>query len=267
MALISMRLRAAAETPAPQIEPPLAPPRDPPELNASPLVILQSCHSLSLDTGSRIFDLGGAAVVGSMTNIHSASGSAFIKAFCDAALYRRATAGEALRDARNYFLCLASLRAARGHKEYAKSVRAALSFRLWGDPEARFTAGFGKDPSLQPIRAEWAAPGRLRVTLPKQRLAEARSAKYTARLFPGSQSAGIVAREPGSEIRSAMPVYYFRLDAPPGFAKAGYTRVERPGDASPRAVFLADPLDRNVWIAYFPAKERSRETFELLFQH
>ena len=92
----------------------------------------------------RIDELGGVALVGSVTPIHSGSGSALVKALSDAVLYRGATLGEALRDAQNYLFCLEDLKARRGQKEQAKSRRVALSFRLWGDPELRVLAGVGR---------------------------------------------------------------------------------------------------------------------------
>ena len=95
-----------------------------------PLVILQSCHSLEEPVTQQFLQLGGVGLIGSVTNIHSASNSTFIKALCDSMLYQGAPTGEALRDARNYYLCWRDLKAKRGHTELAKVHRVALSFSL-----------------------------------------------------------------------------------------------------------------------------------------
>ena len=71
-----------------------------------PLVILQSCSSLKEPLAQHLFDLGGVGLIGSVTGIHSASGSAYVKSTCNALLYQGQTLGEAIRYARNYFLCL-----------------------------------------------------------------------------------------------------------------------------------------------------------------
>ena len=100
-----------------------------------PIVVLQSCESLDDAVLWRLDELGGVAVIGSMTPIHSGCGSALLNAAMTSLLYRGGTLGETLRDAENYMFCVEDLKARRGHKERAKGIRVALSFRLWGDPE------------------------------------------------------------------------------------------------------------------------------------
>lgn len=249
--------------PAPEDAAPLPAPKPQPPLEGLPLVVLQSCHSLEEETARVVFERGGVALVGSTTNIHSASGSAFIKAFCDAALNREATAGEALRDARNYFFCLAELKAKRGHTQQAKVVRAALSFRLWGDPEMRVCHGRVRPPRRRPVRVRFGPPDRIVITLPARRLPECRTEKYRARMFPGSQAAGIVKSAKGRPRRRLMPLYFERLPLPDGFIERGFTRLRRAEDQGARAVFLIDDLRRHLYVAYFPKKERARATFTL----
>ncbi len=58
-----------------------------------PVVILQSCDSLDERVLWRIDELGGVALVGSVTPIHSGSGSGLVKALSDAVLYRGADLG------------------------------------------------------------------------------------------------------------------------------------------------------------------------------
>ena len=117
-----------------------------------PIVVLQSCESLDDAVLWRLDELGGVAVIGSMTPIHSGCGSALLNAAMTSLLYRGGTLGETLRDAQNYMFCVEDLKARRGHKEKAKGVRVALSFRLWGDPELqvlpmRARASRGRRPS------------------------------------------------------------------------------------------------------------------------
>ncbi|MEJ2704750.1 MAG: C25 family cysteine peptidase, partial [Sedimentisphaerales bacterium] len=234
------------------------------QLAGLPVVVLQSCHSLEEPTNRRILDLGGAGLVGSTTNVYSASGSAFVKAFCDGLLYRNQTVGEALRDARNYFLCLAALKKQRGHKETAKTYRAALSFGFWGDPEIRLFP-----PSLRarkdPVSAAFTGPHTVKVSTPRYRLAEAKNEKYLVRMFPGSQVAGIVRKLKNEPIRRLTPLYFFTLAAPAGFDADGYKHLEYGQSASERSVFLEDPFKRFVYILYFPEKEAKSDTLFLQF--
>jgi len=234
-------------------------------LEGHPLVILQSCHSLEDGVAQCAFESGAVGLVGSVTNIHSASGSSFIKAYCDNTLYREATQGEALRDARNYFLCLAKLKTARGHREQAKVLRVAMSFRLWGDPELPVLPPASAPAVRRPVKARFAGRETVRVTMPARRLPESRTDRYLARPFPGSQTAGIVKRLKDKPQRRLMPLQYFRLPVPQSFEQAGYSRLRRTGEQDTRTVFLTDPHGRFVHILHFAAKESPRETFGLQF--
>jgi hypothetical protein len=235
-------------------------------LRGWPLVVLQSCHSLDDGVARRAFESGAVGMVGSVTNVYSASGSAFVKAYCDNLLYRRATQAEALRDARNYFLCLAKLKTARGHKEQPKVARAAMSFRLWGDPELQvLPAEAGRRAILPSVTGRFVRPDVLSVSVPSRRLDEARTERYAARFFPAAQAAGIVRKLKDKPQRHLMPTYYFRVPAGEGFASQGYVRLQRVGQAESRAVFLTDPLGRFVHVVYFPEKDKARARFELQF--
>jgi len=230
-----------------------------------PLVVLQSCHSLEEKTAESVFGSGGVGLVGSVTGIHSASGSAFMKAYFDNVLYRGATVGEALRDARNYFLCLARLKAGRGHKEQAKVHRVGLSFRLWGDPEVRVLPAAAEGFVLPPVAAGFAGDEACAVSIPRRRLPEGRTEKYAGRAFPGSQVAGIVQRVKNTTQRRLMPTYFFRLRLPATFAARNYKTLQRDGETPNRAVFTTDPLARYVYVLYFPQKEKARDRFTLRF--
>ena len=255
--------------PRPNQERPAAVPEPPerqPPLAGMPLVILQSCHSLEENTARVVFRRGGSGLIGSVTNIHSASGSSLIKAFCDGVLYRGETAGEALRNARNYFMCLAELKAKRGHKEQDKVYRVAMSFRLWGDPEMRVIHRDLAKPKLKPISFTWTAPDRLEIAVPRRRLPNVKTDKYEARMFPNSGAAGIVKRLKKQPQRRLMPIYFSMLAPPEGFVKAGFSAVNRAEDKNPRSVFLLDDHCRSLCILYFPEKEKARATFTLQFR-
>lgn len=233
------------------------------ETRGMPLVILQSCHSLEESVAGRIFGLGGIGLIGSTTNIHSASGSSFIKATCDGLLYRNLTVGEALRDARNYFLCLAALKQQRGHSETAKVFRVALSFGLWGDPETVLFDSRVR-PQRRPLQASFADPTTVDIKTSVNRLAQIKNNQYTARIMPGSSLAGIVKRLDNRPQRQLMPLYFFRLDRPVGFSDS-FSRVYQEGEPSNRGVFMTDPWDRYVYLLYFPKKDMRNTTLSLSF--
>ncbi|MFO8013115.1 MAG: C25 family cysteine peptidase [Phycisphaerae bacterium] len=232
-------------------------------LDGLPLVFLQSCHSLEEPTARSIVNLGGAGVIGSVTGIHSASGGAFAKAFCDGLLYRGDTVGEALRDARNYFLCLSELKTRRGHTHRDKVHRVALSFRLWGDPELRLLPRDLDKPARRRATARLADGPAVVIRTPKRRLPEARTAKYEGRLFPGSQAAGIVKRLKNTERRRLMPLHFFRLEA--GRDAAAGSALVIDGEPTVRAVYLAEPFDRYLYVLFLPAKDRPNATYTLTF--
>jgi hypothetical protein len=235
------------------------------QLRALPLIVLQSCHSLEEEVAGQVLRAGGVGLIGSVSNMHSASGSAFIKAFCDGLLYRGETVGDALHDARNYFFCLAELKRKRGHSEMAKVYRAGLSFCLWGDPELRFTAAPVRKPKRPPVSAAFVRPDTIAVTTPGLCLPESETDKYFVRMFPASQLAGIVKRLKNKETRRLMPIYFFRLPVPEGFEARRYRSLQRADDSPNRTVFMVDELERLLYVLYFPAEQTKHEKFELQF--
>jgi hypothetical protein len=227
-----------------------------------PVVVLQSCDSLDERVLWRVDELGGVALVGSVTPIHSGSGSAMVKAFSDAMLYRGATLGEALRDAQNYLFCLGDLKVRRGQKEQAKSRRVALSFRLWGDPELQVLPASQMAPQYAPLAVRWTAPNRLIIDVPEHRLPAARSDKYFARMFPGSQPAGMVKQTEGDTARRVTPVYFFRMVLPDDFSTAAATLIS-PGGQTNQAIFRVDPTKRFLYVVFYPDMERAGESIVL----
>ena len=237
---------------------------DPCELEGMPLILIQSCHSLD-ETVLDILTSGAVGIVGSKTNIHSASGSAFIKAFCDGLLYRSDTVGEAMRDAKNYLLCVGALKKARGHTQYAKAERVAYSFHLWGDPELRLYTGLQNSQRLKPVSGRFIEPDQISIKIPARRLPTSRTEKYFLRMFPGSEAAGILKRLKGREIRRIAPIYFFRIPMPRGFEPSQYTGLKKSDDTTVRAVFFVDSFKRFLYIVYFPEKEEKEQVLTLRF--
>ena len=230
-----------------------------------PVVILQSCHSLEDVAADDALERGATAVVGTATSIHSASGSSFVKALCDAALYHHCTLGEALRDARNFQLSLVELRAKRGHREYEKLRRVALSFRLLGDPEAVLLPLLAPRPELSPVHAQWEPDGAVRVKTPSKALPSCETDTYVCRLFPGAEAAGIVKSVKERRARKVLPLFFFRLPAA-GTADAGLERrfATWPGEERPRAIALPDPLGRFVYVTYMLKTTRVAANADIL---
>ncbi len=228
-----------------------------------PIVFLQSCESLDDSVLWRLDELGGAALIGSMTAIHSGCGSSLLNAAMSSLLYRGGTLGETLRDAQNYMFCVEELKARRGHKEGAKGVRVALSFRLWGDPELQVLPMPLSGPRQAPVRAEWVGDDALRITLPDSRLPEARSEKYLASLFPNSQVAGLMKTAEGETMKRLSPFYYFCLPLPERVAHGSVTELEpSPGEAR-RVATRIDWSRGLLYLVYYPEQENPGESVVL----
>jgi hypothetical protein len=227
-----------------------------------PIVFLQSCESLDDAILWRLDELGGTAVIGSMTPIHSGCGSALLNAAMSSMLYRGGTLGEALRDAENYMFCAEELKARRGHKEKAKGVRVALSFRLWGDPELQVLPNRPTEPRQAPIRAEWVGDDTLRIDVPATRLPEARSDKYVASMFPNCQTAGLLKTE-GELTKRISPFYYFRLPLPEGGAKGDITELQPSRIDARRVDARIDRTHGLLYLVYFPEEENPGESVVL----
>ena len=225
-----------------------------------PIVVLQSCDSLDERVLWRIDELGGVALVGSVTPIHSGSGSSLVQAMSDAILYRGANLGESLRDAQNFLFCLGDLKTRRGQKEQAKSRRVAVSFRLWGDPELPAVVPPQGQPTVSPLSLRWSAD-QLAIDVPDRRLPEARNAKYFARMFPGSQSSGMV--KPGGNggrggsRRSISFALRCRTPLPPAALSLG---LDGPSN---RLALRIDPLGKSLYLVFLPEVERAGETIAL----
>jgi hypothetical protein len=268
---LESRTPDAAAGPSPAQTPPPAHPLPPPPkpqgrleepLREFPIAVLQSCESLDDLLLDRIDELGCAAVIGSVTNIHSGSGSMLVQALSDALIQHGDTIGESLRDAQNYLFCLDDLKIQRGLKDQAKSHRVAISFRLWGDPELPVFPGVARHPHAKMVAARWTGPAEITIQVPSRHAPEARSTGYYARMFPGSQAAGLVKKRVGQMVRRVLPAYYFRLPLPEGFA-GDASRPQISDGALGQAAIRLDPLGRFLYVVYLPDVERANETIVL----
>ncbi len=224
-------------------------------LDGLPIVVLQSCESLDDAVLWRLDELGGAALIGSMTPIHSGCGSALLNAAMSSMLYRGSTLGEALCDAENYMFCVEELKARRGHTEMAKGVRVALSFRLWGDPELQVLPMSLGRPRQAPVRAQWIADDAVRIDLPESRLPPIRNDKYAAHLFPDSQVAGLLKTTEGEPVKTLSPFYYFCLPLPAALARNEVAAIQVSRSEARRVDARID-RDRGVLsLVYFPERE------------
>jgi len=230
-------------------------------LERMPLALLQSCDSLDEQLLDRADELGCVGVIGSVTPIHSGSGSILAHALVNGLLYRGDTVGQSLCDAQNYLLCLADLKAQRGMKEQGSGQRVAISFRLWGDPELVLFAApaVPRDP---PVDAQWTGPRELTIRVPAKRYPEARSDPYYARAFPGSETAGLVKKREGDPLRRILPGYYFCVPLPEDFTKDDL-KLLLPGSGPSQASYRVDPLGRFLYVVYLPDQERPGETIVL----
>ena len=93
------------------------------------------------------------------------------------------------------------------------------------------------------------------IDVPRQRLPEARNDKYYARMFPGSQPAGMVKPPRGDSARRVTPVYFFRLPLPEDFAAEGTLLAGRSEKAN-QATYRVDPAGRFLYVLFFPELEK-----------
>lgn len=173
---------------------------------APEIAILQGCYTFDRSDPFILIEKGTEAIVATSAAIYSAPGSAFARALFDAATYDEADLGTAVRNARNYLLALAQLQRLRGHKEWHKTLRAALAFALWGDPTLEIPLKVGR-PAIKPV--QWkAADDELTLTIPRQRMREVTVDDYRVKPAPRTMYGGLVIRTPGEKKRELKDLYY-----------------------------------------------------------
>jgi hypothetical protein len=198
-----------------------------PEVGLPPATFfLQGCYTLDRSDPYVLVERGADAVIGTYMAVYSASGSAFAKAFLDGQLYRGETAGEALASARNYLLATVELRRRRGHDDWRKSLRAATSFDLWGDPTAPPELR-PERPKVPPVRAELSGD-RLVVRVPPRRLPPSTGGTYLADVRPNGQLSALNRKRKYGPERRLVELYFAEVRVPPALGPAPV--VEGPYD-------------------------------------
>jgi len=185
-------------------------------------VFLQGCYTLDRSDPFVLVERGANAVLGTYMAVYSSSGSAFARAYVNAQVHRGATAGEALASARNYLLALVELKKRRGFADWRKTLRAALSFDLWGDPEAPPPVE-ARAPKKPAVSARLKG-NRLAVTIPAATLPLAKAGPYQALVRPGAALAGLhdsVFDEKGEEVgRRLSELFFVEVKLPESFGDA-----------------------------------------------
>ncbi len=185
-----------------------------------PLVVLQGCYTLDRSDPFIFFEHGTQAIVATSAAIYSASGSSFARALFDALLYADADLGTAVRDARNYLLALVELKKQRGHRDWAKTYRAALAFALWGDPTLRPPLA-ATATALTP--ATWRiADDALQLSVPARRLDSVKVGRYIAQPVPRAMLGGLILppAEGDGPQRVVKEMFFTAIDAPDGVTTA-----------------------------------------------
>lgn len=195
-------------------------------------VFLQGCYTLDRSDPFVLIERGANAVLGTYMAVYSSSGSAFARAYVNAQVHARATAGEALTSARNYLLAVVELKKRRGFTDWRKTLRAALSFDLWGDPEA---------PPPVPVRAPKKPPvtaklqgNRLAVRIPRSALPLSEAGAYQASVRPGGALAGLynfIEDEAGEVVgRRLSELFFVEVDLPESFGDAPVIQAPYPDE-------------------------------------
>lgn len=177
---------------------------------------LQGCYTLDRADPYVLVERGANAVIGTYMAVYSASGSGFARAYINSQLHGEETAGQALSSARNYLLATVELKKRRGHKDWRKTLRAALSFELWGDPTAPLPVAMGKKPKKAPVQARLRGKD-LTVTIPAAKLPKANAGDYFASIRPGAVLSALYDEKPPEGGRRLIELFFVEFDVPEEF--------------------------------------------------
>lgn len=208
-------------------------------------VFLQGCYTMDRADPFVLVERGANAVLGTYMAVYSSSGSAFARAYVNAQVHGGATAGQALASARNYLFALVELKKRRGFTDWRKTLRAALSFDLWGDPEAQAPVSFRR-PKQSPVTARLQG-NRLSVRIPAGALPLAEAGPYQASVRPGGALAGLynfIEDENGKVVgRRLSELFFVEVRLPESFGDAPV--LEAPYPASTYA-WIFSPRTRTL---------------------
>ncbi|WP_373044638.1 hypothetical protein [Vulgatibacter sp.] len=204
---------------------------------------LQGCYTLDRADPYLLIERGANAVLGSYMAVYSASGSGFARAWVNAQLHDGETMGEALVTARNYLLATVELKKRRGHKDWRKTLRAALSWELWGDPTAPLPVDRGstrKAPVQATVRGD-----KVQVRVPAAMLPKASASQYWAKTRPGALLSGLYDEKPPEGGRRLIELFLVEVEVPEAFGDA--PRLSSKYDPSTYA-WVFSPHSRRMWV-------------------
>ncbi|HEY0839352.1 MAG TPA: hypothetical protein VGD74_04140 [Vulgatibacter sp.] len=174
---------------------------------------LQGCYTLDRSDPYVLIERGANGVIGTYMAVYSASGSGFARAFLSSQLHGGETAGEALASARTYLLATVELKKRRGHRDWRKTLRAALSFDLWGDPSAPLPVRAGK-PKKAAVSASIRGD-RITMRVPAARLPRAEAGPYNAEIRPGAQLSALYDVDEAVPGRRLVELFFAEVTLPP----------------------------------------------------
>ena len=93
--------------------------------------------------------------------------------------------------------------------------------------------------------------------MPRQRLPEARSAKYFARMFPGSQPAGMVKQAAGEYGAAGDAGLFLPPAAARRFSPPTALLLAVAGENANQATYRVDPAGRFLYVVFFPEPEKA----------
>jgi hypothetical protein len=183
---------------------------------------LQGCYTLDRADPYVLVERGANAVIGTYMAVYSASGSGFARAYLTSQLHAKTTAGEALASARSFLLAMVELKKRRGHADWRKTLRAALSFDLWGDPSAPLP--LRTRPPAKPAPRAQVSGNRITVRIPARRLPSSKAGNYLAEVRPGAELSALYHHMPNGD-RRLSELFFVELELPKAFGD----RVELSG--------------------------------------
>ena len=215
-----------------------------PEASLPPAAFfLQGCYTLDRADPYLLIERGANAVLGSYMAVYSASGSGFAKAWINAQLHDGETMGEALVSARNYLLATVELKKHRGHKEWRKTLRAALSWELWGDPTAPLPVKAGK-PRKAPVKAV-VRGDQVTVHVPAATLPKAEGGDFWARVRPGALLSSLYDEKPKEGGKRLIELFLVEIAVPESFGNSPQLSSRHP-EKTYGYVFA--PHSRRMWV-------------------
>ena len=227
-----------------------------------PVVVLQSCDSLDERVLWRIDELGGVALVGSVTPIHSGSGSSLVQAMSDAILYRGADLGRGAP--RRAELLVLPRRVEDPPRPEGTGEEPPRGLELPALGRSGVAGGCAAGRAARRLAFGGAVVGRGGVGDRRAAIAafpRPATRSILPRMFPGSQSSGMVkpgaSRRRGRSVRSISFACRCRTICPPA------ARCRALDGQTNRLAQRIDPVGKFLYVVFLPDVERAGETIAL----